>query len=246
MVSVQMADVMAKRNRAQEHLQALDSAIDAFFEVKPYTTSVEPNQERGCHVVRLMDPTPIPQREWGVLIGDCVHNLRCTLDYIAWQLAGSNMADGSTVFPICGGPRQFRTRRKKRLTQLPESAVALIRCLQPYNTGNPFASSLALIENLDVADKHKLLTVIITSQQAASLDTNFPTTMLRARYEHGAIVAEIHAPLEEKMNVEYEPVFFPAFEPSLVSGKTRFVIPSLNRALRDFDNIIAMFADLSF
>ena len=42
----------------------------------------------------------LPGEDWALRIGDCIHNLRAALDYIAWRLAGSRPTDTQTQFPI--------------------------------------------------------------------------------------------------------------------------------------------------
>jgi len=45
-----------------------------------------------------------------LMIGDCVHNMRAALDYIAWELAGYDIKETTTMFPICGTADEFNTK----------------------------------------------------------------------------------------------------------------------------------------
>src|SRR5690349_9702856 len=53
--------------------------------------------ERAFYVVFSEIPDHV---RWGVLIGDRVHNLRTSLDHVAWQAAGSSDAPSGTEYPI--------------------------------------------------------------------------------------------------------------------------------------------------
>jgi len=152
-IRLDMADVIAKWDRAQEHLKTLNNAVRSFFDDDPYTIATEPDHEQRCHVVRLVNPGSVPMRAWSVLIGDCVHNLRCTLDYIAWQLAGSDLNDRATQFPVCDTPHRFNSFAGRRLTRLSSSAMTFLECLQPYQGRNENRPIWAIdtIEKLDIA-----------------------------------------------------------------------------------------------
>jgi len=91
---------MLKVDRAREHLHAFDVEASAWIEGKPYAAVDEPDpgpflypfpypipgtQARRFRVVRV-DPVPDPL---GPIIGDCVHNLRSSLDHLALALARS-------------------------------------------------------------------------------------------------------------------------------------------------------------
>jgi hypothetical protein len=76
-----------KLQQAWRHLQAIDADIAAFL-------------ERG------EDEPPI---YLGVVVGDFLHNLRCTLDHLVWQLVLLNGAEPSyrNYFPIVNTPEAF-------------------------------------------------------------------------------------------------------------------------------------------
>jgi hypothetical protein len=81
-----------KLARAQEHLEALNAEIDEFRKVDAYTVTFEPSDDRRQVAVKLVVLRNLPP-EWGILIGDCIHNLRGALDHLAFALPRAVGAD---------------------------------------------------------------------------------------------------------------------------------------------------------
>lgn len=90
-----MRNFRAKLARAQQHLRNLECDVAEFFEQNVFAVAIE-RPALGLYVVQAVDPPVLPSTSWALVIGDCVHNLRCCLDYLAWELAGSNIADTET------------------------------------------------------------------------------------------------------------------------------------------------------
>src|SRR6202008_4862235 len=89
-----MADPLAgarlKIIRAEQHLRSLHDEIGAYLQTDPYKFPVEFDDDAG-----IMEPAVIthdPPLELGCIVGDCLGNLRASLDYIAWQLASKYSA----------------------------------------------------------------------------------------------------------------------------------------------------------
>src|SRR5215212_3239531 len=103
--------VRLKVIRAAEHLQTLDEENRAYFEGKPYEVVHERDEERSRHVYRFHVRQPPPLR-LSILVGDCFHNIRSSLDHLAWQLV---LADGGTptkrVFPSSRTKEVFESSR---------------------------------------------------------------------------------------------------------------------------------------
>lgn len=102
-----VAGINMKVKRAKEHINNLELLISGFRESKPYEVvrQEEPNGEITFRVKVKAQP---PQ-EWGAIIGDVIHNLRSSLDYLIWQLVLSNGKTPSkrTGFPICDNAKKF-------------------------------------------------------------------------------------------------------------------------------------------
>jgi hypothetical protein len=75
-----------KLNRTRLHLDELDREIDDFIGRDLYNEDWKYNQKRNIHILRF-SPVVAPPAHFGPIIGDIVHNLRSSLDYVICQLA---------------------------------------------------------------------------------------------------------------------------------------------------------------
>ena len=91
------------------------------------------------HDLPELDPT------WGLRIGDCLHNARCTLDYLMASLValgtGVEPADVEGIqFPVYSERNRFNSaigEWKKPEYQMLAGWLARVEDLQPFNAGNP-------------------------------------------------------------------------------------------------------------
>lgn len=105
--------VSLKINRAGDQLKRLKIEIEDFFNTKPYVIErqVDPHAEHVLAVVRIKQPCP-PM--WSAVIGEIVHNLRCALDYLVFQLiileTGTAPTSSKVQFPIFETEAGFNSR----------------------------------------------------------------------------------------------------------------------------------------
>jgi hypothetical protein len=238
----------AKRNRAETHLKAIEQRIGEFLEGDPYPVTVEPYPEEGRYLVKLVNPKSLPAQELALLIGDCVHNMRSALDYIVWELAGADPSDRVSMFPIFDDEAKYKSggaRRIKRLPAGPDGPRALIERLQPYKAGKQARSSaLWAIEDLDAADKHKLLTVTVPATRGLTVHFSRQVNAAiginpAATLEHDAVIAVVTI-FPSIPDVEVRAEFPP--EISLGGSAPKFVIAHLKELLREVDMVTDAFA----
>jgi hypothetical protein len=168
----------AKIKRADRQVKALQASFQKFFKDHPCTVTIaEFDKKAGHHKLRIHGvPSSLPD-EWGVLIGEIAHNLRSALDLLAWQLVllSGNSPTRQTEFPVF---TVGRTKRKRKGKLIPHFCVkGGLRCLigmrrrfkarikefQPYKRRNKGSrSALYLLHELNIADKHRLITVLTT------------------------------------------------------------------------------------
>lgn len=173
----------AKVERAVNHIQSLQDDWLAFFGLEENTYRIvvaERDQKTGNYSLRVQDaPASFPD-SWGVIIGEIAHDLRSALDGLVWQLALLDNLDPYrfTAFPICrvglgkrrrkggGWHRPFWTTKNTLLHLLntvDKKFWTSIAGFQPYKGGNGGRfSPLFLLEELNNADKHRLLTIVTT------------------------------------------------------------------------------------
>lgn len=146
-MSITLDDGWTKLSRAEHHLNILQAGIGQFWQDHPYRITLDKNVDQckyTFHVRDLHDPDP----EWGLIVGDCAHNARASLDYVMTRIVaivtGEDPAMNETAqFPIYwgeGAPKRFNGDRA--ISELIknhafEGYIATLRALQPYNLGNP-------------------------------------------------------------------------------------------------------------
>jgi hypothetical protein len=130
-----------------------------------------------------LDPLrPFPARRLGVLVGEIVHNLRCALDYLVWELGvkqqrhrppdvirrGDPDWDWRVLqFPIVPSSKQWAgvitdsRRRRSQLWAIDQTLLADFERLQPFYGGkNPFAQWLWMLHELWNGDKHRTVPIV--------------------------------------------------------------------------------------
>jgi hypothetical protein len=164
-----LSGVWAKIDRAIHHLKDLASTLDSWgtSEMKDHSPGIDYDAERNCLKVFLKEVIP-NDIHWPLLIGDIAHNLRSALDHLACQLAIVSCKPAScckrTAFPICLDEDSFDRAKTKIEPFVRPEIFAMIQGIQPYIAANvrgmPVKSSnLAIISELDIIDKHRMLVV---------------------------------------------------------------------------------------
>lgn len=246
-------DSRAKWKRAKHHLEALDADIRAFLGSHSYRLVVEHTAEE-TFVARLDNPPTIPAVLWSVLLGDCVHNLRCALDYIAWKLAGCHPGDNQTQFPIFETEEGWNARAERRVGKMSAAAQAFLKDGQPFRGADAKNAALNAIRILDDSDKHKLLTVVAVLPDNTSFTWAIPGTQdapppnpivtlsMNVALAHNAVIATLRIP-DAPSNMKMESYFAPdvAFGESAGLGPRRHVCHSLYAMLVDVKAVIENF-----
>jgi hypothetical protein len=170
-------DAWDKLRWARHHFENLRPEIEAFEERDSHTISVDIHADVGEYVF-YVHGLEIPDEDWGLVIGDCLHNARTALDYLMVRLAalvtGKEPRDtGNVQFPIYSDPKRF-AGAVGELRKHPAFSgyLARIEELQPFNNGNPsiwgtgefglpvFHGVPALLDRLSVLDnidKHRVV-----------------------------------------------------------------------------------------
>ena len=148
----------------------------------PLGTSFD--EESGFHVFRV---GPIPpqladiQVDAALRVGDAVHDFRSALDHLVWQLslAGTEGAEPSrprrVQFPVSSSPEDYGRARTTALSDVSREAQDVLESYQPYhgaagrpdNYSGPYVHQLTLLQQLSNADKHRLLTTVLSLSSGA-------------------------------------------------------------------------------
>ena len=189
----------AKLKRAKVHIKVLFDAIDRQGLMKAEGTSphvnafaiplrreFSPNQ--GAVVSRIDRVIEVGE-DWPLLVGDAVHNLRCSLDHLAWQLAirhyGVAPTDPKIIkqiqFPVVVEEAKWPAHVHRK--HMSDVDAEKLKKFQPFNLG-PISRAggalhplegLAGFNGLDNIDKHRTINVTSVVQDQAALSRMPPT-----------------------------------------------------------------------
>lgn len=150
--------------RAATHLKELEAELHGYFETNPTKVVRQPDGDPDRFIGKLETSAPIPAR-LPIIIGDCLQNMRSSLDYLVWELvlAAKNSPGKYNMFPVCAKLEAFNNqiRKQRRLEGVSLDAIAEIQALQPFNDGQDFDKTfLWVIDDLCNINKHRRLLVI--------------------------------------------------------------------------------------
>jgi hypothetical protein len=167
-----LAGCRAKLDRGHEHAAALRGEVTKYFNRRPYTFFVDSNRDGTIQELKVKINTQPDLLRWAVIIGDCLHNFRGALDHLIYAIAisasGSEPPPDSSVlqFPIASAPDRFQARRLGRM-EADEHIRTAVEALQPYGERTGDGRSLALLAQLNNADKHRLLLILTVARSDA-------------------------------------------------------------------------------
>lgn len=168
-MTLSLAGALAKVARAEEHLRTLEDEIRAWREDEGATFSSTHNPiatERRFYIDYLRPPNAA---RWALLIGDCVHNLRSSLDHVVYELSGPEPPE-RCEFPIFRDrdlyflPAENRSGGLHKIRGIQHEGVRiLVEGAQPWQRPNRTQDhELWVIHQLDIEDKHHLLVPVGT------------------------------------------------------------------------------------
>lgn len=156
MPSPELRGAIAKAIWAEEHFKALDAEILSYLKLCRDRTRLPTRINPERSTVRLtfepIDPAPV---QVSLRIGDCLHNIKCSLDHL-WKCLG-----GEGNFPMHGGTKgcgSWNAQKRAKLLPIPVGAHAVIDALQPCRAGGDAPlHPLAILNTLANHDKHQNL-----------------------------------------------------------------------------------------
>jgi len=156
-------------DRALHHLESFKAERAAWREESPHRFWTEFDAESGKKVIwaQVLKPPPV---SLSLFAGDCIHNLRASLDNLAFQLALAHTegplssrderASGFPIFetdPIKGTDKRPLKRFENMIRCIDPRAKTVIEKLQPYNRPDGFdGDRLWQLNELENIDKHRL------------------------------------------------------------------------------------------
>jgi hypothetical protein len=135
-----------------------------FFEITKRNFILKSNG-REAWIVHYIEGA-IPPIRLGVLLGECVFNIRSALDNLVCGLirtADSHALCKGTQFPICSAQEQWERNWQKYLKGVEPAAQRMIRDLQPCfrMSAAPENDPLSILNVLSNSDKHRAVTLTL-------------------------------------------------------------------------------------
>jgi len=150
-----------KIDRAKHHVFDIERQFNAFVDANPHTFTSKTDPQTGQMLFSVRFKTALPQEDFGLMLGDAIHNLRTALDHLVWELIGldGGTQDRYTKLPVgqdltsykasCNGAKTPRADTKQFLTGL-------------EICGDGKRARLYGLHLLDNADKHTVITPMAT------------------------------------------------------------------------------------
>jgi hypothetical protein len=178
-----------KFDRAQKHIKDFKSQIARYAKRYPYRGERVPSRDRRAnphlwtYVLRISEQ---PREDVALSYGDALHNLRSSLDHLAVALVPSDRKSHARFLCLTQDPwrldgdgefvfnDEYRMSFEQAVRGMPPEAIAFILRMQPYGRAAPEGEALAVLNRLDVADKHRRLIAIVSGLEQ-------PTTGLTIR-----------------------------------------------------------------
>ncbi len=165
-----MDSVRQKFFRVRVHFEELDRELEKYYASLPDTVSLAPGSLPGSPLWLSSVDLTVPARI-GLIVGDCLQNMRSSLDYLVWELV---LANGLTptrqnAFPIALTEADYKNEvsKRNRLTGISVEAHAVIDALQPYLRAQQHereGTPLAVLDSLQNINKHRR--VLLTGWKA--------------------------------------------------------------------------------
>ena len=154
-----MVGVNAKINRAREDLQTLEADMAALCEYERRRRVFEIKQGWPVIVSENIPEAPIG---YSIRIGEIAYNLRSALDHLVWQLVIYNRETPTrrTAFPVFSKKAQFRRWAKRRLDEMTQGQIEVIKLVQPFGKDNGVGPHLWMLNSICNIDKHRHLNVV--------------------------------------------------------------------------------------
>jgi hypothetical protein len=245
--------IRLKIKRAKHHISDCEVLARApnksgFYGLKP-----EQDPKTGDIFYRIWFPRDPPD-EFALVAGEAIHQLRSSLDHLAWQLVEANggLPDDKTGFPICKTPPKKKAGFERKVMGICPGAISVINALQPYQSGD---DALWKLQELNNIDKHRFLYVAIHALADATVHRSKPavpgaeTTVTasfsgsqRVMLQNGAIVIGItkHTKDTSQVNENFNVTFDIAFrDPQIVQGES--VLPLLHQFVGFIDGVVNQF-----
>ena len=169
-MSNRLIGIRAKIERSKHHINDLERRLHTFRESRPYRLISEPDADARQQLCKVRVHAAIPP-ELAVVAGEIVHQLRSSLDHLAWQLWDKNgrvkLREDKVYFPVYEADDKYNAERPNKVEGVfAPAAVRILDDLKPYAAGNDLLWKLHKLNNID---KHRHLSVVACALESVGL-----------------------------------------------------------------------------
>ena len=134
---------------------------------KQFRDALDVERDGDVSSYRITAVPDVPA-EYGLILGDALHNYRAALDHLAYQLivAGGLEPTDRTAFPLLDDPCKASALADIK-PGLPEKVRRVLDSVQPCRNAEPADHPLRILHKLDIADKHHGLLPCVVSSSGA-------------------------------------------------------------------------------
>ena len=135
---------------ANKHINAFERCERTFFENASYATQIHSDAQTGEGFIKFVLTEPAPD-DLVLIAGDCLYNLRASLDYLATATARLKNPNAKGVhFPFSGDAKEFMASgTQRKINNFPAAARPIIEGLKPYKGGNDLLWAINRVRNED-------------------------------------------------------------------------------------------------
>jgi hypothetical protein len=232
-----MALIRVKIERAKKHLRDLQSELIKFKGEHVNVIGPHTDEQTG-QIIHSLGPLPVLPFNAMSCAGDVVHNLRSTLDHLAYHLAQVGTPDTEpsidVSFPISASSKIYESRKARKVKGMRPEAIEAIDRLKPYKGGNDL---LWRLHELDNIDKHRFIFTVAPDYLFSGEWFGI------ALYWHKASDPLFDGVLSKKMNDNAE------FAAQKSSGQSQIsrgdpLLPFLQQLVNLVEGIVSSFAPL--
>lgn len=194
-----LAGVLVRIERAKQHLADFDARTRPLLAACRDAVVREYDEQRSEYVLRIGQIPAIPP-DLSAVLGDAIHNLRVSLDYLMWQLviAGGGTPSDRTTFPILEvspTPSRHGHIYVNVNPGLPKAMQQTLDEIQPYKLVHPANHQLAVLHRLDIVDKHhELLFTFVDANRIGWFDDADLRIVNPGPYEDGSEICRFIFP----------------------------------------------------
>lgn len=236
-----LAEIMAKLDRADTHLDSIEAAVDEWVATGPCELVMDCDTKTREHRFRLRVFEPPPATSLNIPISECVHHMRTALDHIGYRLAvhvGGNPPpnEASSGFPICRDPKHFARSLSNKIGKpkaIPPTMRTALEIAQPYYGGN--TPNLTMLRDLHDCDKHRFPPLLAAVGEATQVNIeSFTGSGFQGPFlgplKDGAIILSFTPTPNAIVNMDVRARFDVAFGPGY-PGDSAYVLPYLRHIL---------------